>query len=718
MKNKVKKVPVVMQMEALECGAASLSMILAYFGKWLPLEQVRFDCGVSRDGSNCKSMMLAAKSYGLNASGYKCGLNDIKEVDLPAIIHWNFNHFVVLTGFSKDKAFINDPARGRVAVSMKEFDESFTGVVLCFSKGEKFKPGGKPKSVFEFAKKRLKGTLVPIVFVMLTSVIAGGIEIIQPAFGRVFFDRLLGSNPKNPEWLVPFMVAISLFVLIQIVQMALDRIYKLKIQGKVAIIGSTTFMWHVLRLPMEFFSQRLAGDIANRQSTNANIANTLIDQLAPILIDFCLLILYLWMMISNQWILTIVGLSTLLINILIARYSAILQQNVARGMMRDSGKLSSTTMSGIDMIETIKSSGAENGFFERWAGYFASFNAAQVKAAKISQYIGSIQTIITTLTSIAVTGTGVYFIMRGNFTVGLLMQFTSYLSLFNSPINKFITLGTSFIEMRTSMERIEDVMSYKTDVNFDESDDFDNERCSKLSGELEMKNVTFGYNRLAEPLIENFNLKMKPGSRIAFVGSSGCGKSTLAKLISGLYNPWSGSITFDGKERKDIRREVFSGSLAVVDQDKIMFEDSVSDNIKMWDESIEDFEVILAARDAQIHDDIVKRSDGYKEKVLENGKNFSGGQIQRFEIARVLAQDPSIIIMDEATSALDAKTEFEVMKAIKNRGISCVIVAHRLSTIRDCDEIIVMDRGKIVERGTHEELYKNGGLYTQLVSNE
>lgn len=718
MKNKKTKVPVVIQMEALECGAACIAMILAYYEKWLPLEQVRTDCGVSRDGSNCKNMMLAARAYGLNANAYKCGVEEAKELSLPAIIHWNFNHFVVLTGFSKDRVYINDPARGKVAVSMREFDESFTGVALCFSPGESFQKGGKPKSVLKFVRKRLKGTLIPIIFVMLTSVISGAIEIIQPAFGRVFYDRLLGVNAKNPEWIVPFLVAISLFVLIQIVQMAIETVYRLKIQGKVAIIGSTTFMWHVLRLPMEFFSQRLAGDIASRQSTNANIANTLIDQLSPVVIDVFLLILYLWMMISNQWILTIIGLSTLLINILIARYSALLQQNVARGMMRDSGKLASSTMSGIDMIETVKSSGAENGFFERWSGFFASFNSAQVRAAKIAQYIGSVQTIITTLTSIAVTGAGVYFIMKGNFTVGLLMQFTSYLSLFNSPINKFISLGTSFIEMRTSMERIEDVMSYETDVEFDEDSNIENEECSKLSGELEMKDVTFGYNRLSGPLIENFNLKLKPGSRVAFVGASGCGKSTLAKLISGLYQPWSGSITFDGKKREDIRREVFAGSLAVVDQDKIMFEDSVSDNIKMWDESIEDFEVILAARDAQIHDDIVKRSDGYSEKVLENGKNFSGGQIQRFEIARVLAQDPSIIIMDEATSALDAKTEFEVMKAIKNRGISCVIVAHRLSTIRDCDEIIVMDHGKIVERGTHEQLYKNGGLYTKLVSNE
>ena len=272
--------------------------------------------------------------------------------------------------------------------------------------------------------------------------------------------------------------------------------------------------------------------------------------------------------------------------------------------------------------------------------------------------------------------------------------------------------------MRTEMERVEDVLEYPTDVNYEQDEREEDGEYGKLSGKLEMKNVTFGYCKLNDPLIQDFNLSLEAGERVAFVGTSGCGKSTLSKLISGLYQPWSGEILLDGKPIREIDRSVLTGSLAVVDQDIILFEDTIANNIKMWDESIEDFEMIMAARDAKLHEDIMQRDGGYNYKITEGGKDLSGGQRQRMEIARVLAQDPTIIILDEATSALDAKTEYEVVKSIKDRGITCIIVAHRLSTIRDCDEIIVLDQGHVVERGTHEELFARGGTYAQLVSNE
>ena len=368
------------------------------------------------------------------------------------------------------------------------------------------------------------------------------------------------------------------------------------------------------------------------------------------------------------------------------------------------------------MIGTIKASGAENGFFERWAGYQASVNAQKVKYAKINQYLGIIPSAVSTITGIVVLTLGVWFAMEGTFTVGMIMAFQGVLSSFSAPAATFISAGQTIQEMRTQMERVEDVMEYREDDCY--KTEVKEESFAKLKGNIELKNITFGYSRLSDPVIKDFSLNIKPGQRVALVGTSGCGKSTISKLVSGLYQPWSGEILYDGKHLSEIDRDVFTGSLAVVDQEITLFEGTISENIKMWDNSIEDFEMILAARDAQLHEEIMRRDGGFNYRIAEGGKDFSGGQRQRLEIARVLAQDPSIIILDEATSALDAKTEYDLVKAVKDRGITCIVVAHRLSTIRDCDEIIVLDHGVAVERGTHEELYAKGGKYTQLVSND
>lgn len=710
------KVPVVMQMEALECGAASLTMILAYYGKWIPLEQVRADCGVSRDGSNAKNVLKAARSYGLTAKGYRYEPEDLKKNGkFPCIIHWNFNHFLVLCGFRGNKAVLNDPAKGTYSVSMETFDKSFTGICLMFEPSETFEPGGKPKSVIAFAKKRLKGAGAAVAFVVATTVISSLIGIINPAFSRIFLDRLLTG--QNPDWFLPFIVALSVLSAVQIVVALIQALWSKRIDGRLTVTGSASFLWKVLRMPMEFFSQRMAGDIQQRQGSNASIAGSLVNTFAPLVLDAFMMVFYLVVMIRYSWMLTLIGIASILINLLISNLISKKRINITRVQMRDAGKLAGATVAGVEMIETIKASGAENGYFEKWAGYQASVNTQKVKFARLNQYLGLLPAFVSTVTGTAVLILGVYLTMQGEFTVGMIMAFQGFLGSFTAPATTFISAGQTLQEMRTEMERVEDVMQYPTDVEFAEETDSDTE-YDKLSGLVEMKNVTFGYSRLAEPLIENFNLTLKPGSRVAFVGSSGCGKSTLSKLISGLYKPWCGEILFDGKPMKEIDRSVFTGSLAVVDQDIILFEDTIANNIKMWDNSIEDFEMIMAARDAKLHEDIMQREGGYNYKITEGGKDFSGGQRQRMEIARVLAQDPTIIILDEATSALDAKTEFEVVNAIKDRGITCIVVAHRLSTIRDCDEIIVMDHGKVVERGTHDELYARGGVYTQLVSSD
>lgn len=712
----VAKVPVIMQLEALECGAASLAMVMAYYGKWIPLEQVRSDCGVSRDGSNAKNIYKAAESYGFKVEAFRRSPESIREKGkFPCIIHWNFNHFVVLDGFKGKYACINDPAKGFIKVTMEEFDKAFTGVTIIPTPSEKFVPSGKRKSTLEFAKNRLTGAGAAVVFVMLTTVISSLFGIINPVMSKIFMDRLLTG--QNREWLMPFIGVMAGLAVIQLIVAWVQTIYNLKINGKMSVIGSTTYMWKVLQMPMEFFSQRMAGDIQSRQGTNASIASTLVNTFAPLMLNTIMMIFYLVLMLKQSLLLTAIGISTLVLNIFMSRMISEKRVNITRVMQRDAAKLSSTTVAGIEMIETIKASGAENGFFQKWAGYQASVNAQAVKSAKMNNYLGMIPSFFSTFANYAVMVMGIWFVMNGKFTLGALQMFQGFLGSFMSPAMTLVSAGQTIQEMRTQMERVEDVMQYPSDTNVVNVVSSE-EKLKKLKGNVELKHVTFGYSKLADPLIKDFSMTMTPGSRVAFVGTSGCGKSTLSKLISGLYNPWEGEILFDGKPRSEINRAVMTSSIAVVDQDITLFEGTIADNIKMWDESVKDFEMILAARDAQLHEDIMAREGGYQYQMTSGGRDLSGGQRQRMEIARVLAQDPSIIILDEATSALDAKTEFEVVKAIKDRGITCIVIAHRLSTIRDCDEIIVLEKGKVVERGTHDELIKLGGTYTELVTNE
>ncbi|MBQ7614144.1 MAG: NHLP family bacteriocin export ABC transporter peptidase/permease/ATPase subunit [Butyrivibrio sp.] len=710
------KVPVVMQMEALECGAASLGMILAYYGRWVALEKLRLDCGVSRDGSNARNILRAARQYGLEAQGYRIDVNELKgNVTFPCIIHWEYNHFVVLCGFKGKKVSINDPARGSIYISWEEFEKGYTGVVLMFEKTEKFEPGGKRKSIFAFAMGRLKNAKAALIFTVIMSLVGFGFTLINPYISAQFMDNILPQGLTKAA--IPFLVLVSVLALVQVGVSWAAAIYSLKIDGKLAINGSTSFMWKVLRLPMEFFSQRMSGDIMMRQMTNEEIASVIVNTIAPLCLNTGMMFFYLVVMIRFSVPLTILGITTVLLNLVISKIVSDHRLNITRAMMIDRGKLSTSTLSGISMIETIKASGAENGFFENWIGLKAEVDEKEVQLMRKDIYLGGLPTMITQLANYAILIAGVFLAMKGQFTVGMITAFQGVLGSFMVPASTLTNAGQTMLEMRTDMERVEDVMNYKTDEYADREDD-DSHVFEKLTGNIKMKDVSFGYSRLEEPFLKDFNMELEQGKRVAIVGGSGCGKSTVAKLLSGLYKPWSGEILFDGKPIIDIDRSAFTGSVAVVDQDIILFEDTIENNIKMWDESIENFEVILAARDAQIHDDIIKKPGGYQYKIAEGGKDLSGGQRQRLEIARVLAMDPSIIILDEATSALDAKTEFEVVNAIKDRGITLVIIAHRLSTIRDCDEIIVLDKGVTVERGTHEELMEKGGYYSALVSND
>ena len=721
MSRAVKKVPQFMQMEALECGAACLCMILAYYGKWIPLEQARVDCGVSRDGSKATNILKAARRYGLNAKGFAYNTEGLVNATLPCILFWNFNHFVVFRGFRGKYAYINDPASGEQRVAMDEFNKAFTGVTLCFEPTDAFEKGGSQPSTLAFAKRSLKGKFAPIAFAALCSAITSYITIQNTSISQLFLDYALPTG--NDDWTRIIACAMTALALAAFITEALKAIYLTRLQGKIAVVASSRFMRHLLHLPTGFYEQRMVGDLQQRQSANESVAFGLIGQLAPILINSAMLVFYLLVMLNYSVLLTLVGVSAVVANSLLARYISKKRINIARQQATSAGKQYATMVSGIDAIETIKSSGAENGYFQKWSGYQAESNDSTVRFTLLEEYFGTIPGALTEFANILVLLLGTYLICQGHFSQGALLAFQGFIAAFMTPVTQMITLGQTIQEMRTQMERIEDVMNYKVDIPEESIDDssiseIDAFGQEKLLGNVVLENVTFGYSPLDPPLIQNLNLTLKQGQWVALVGASGSGKSTVAKLISGLYEPWEGNILFDGTPLREIPRPVLRGSLSVVDQSILTFDDTVLDNVRLWDDSIEDFAAILACKDADIHSEIINREKGYSSRVLPGGRNFSGGQLQRLKIARALAIEPTIIVLDEATSALDAKTEEAVIKSIRSHDITCIVVAHRLSTIRDCDEIIVLENGVAVERGTHDELIAKEGAYAELIRSD
>ena len=702
----------VMQMEAVECGAASLTMILAHYGKWLPLEQVRADCGVSRDGSSAKSILRAARNYGLEAKGFRKEPEALEGTQ-PAIIHWNFEHFVVFRGFDKKgNACLNDPGSGPVKWPMEEFRKHFTGICLTFKPTEHFKKEGEQTSILSYIRKNLSGAGEAFWLTFTFALMTAFITLLTPLFTRIFLDEILSG--KNADWAMWFFMAMGALAAYQFFVVLLQTRYSKRIAGHLALKGNREYLYHLLRLPMSFFSMRHVGDLQQRMHLNEQITHSLVDVLAPQVINIGLLLLYLVLMFSYSTWLTLIGIVAAAVNLGFVKYFSKVRINLIRSMEHSEGQYFSATISCIDNMESIKAAGAEMGFFKYWSGLWAHKFNMNANADKQQTQMALLPVLANGLVNMAVLVLGAYLILQGDLTVGMLMAFQGFMGSFLQPVNAIVNASQTIVEMRSQMERVEDVMKYPEDHRDNEGEVVQ----GKLGGLLELKHVTFGYSPLQPPLIEDFNLRIEPGHSVAFVGSSGCGKSTLAKLISGLYKPWSGEILFDDRPIESISNEELTNSVAVIDQNVVLFDDTVAQNIRMWDPSIEDFTMMIACNDAQIRADIVSRPEGFGTKIVKGGQNFSGGQRQRIEMATALAKEPAILIMDEATSALDPKTEDEVMRRIRRMGPTQIIVAHRLSTIRDCDEIIVMDQGKILQRGRHEELIEQDGMYRDLMKSE
>lgn len=705
-------VPTVLQMESVECGAASLSIILGYFGRFVPLEKLRISCGVSRDGLKATNIIKAAKEYGLEAKGFTKSIEKLMQIKTPAIIFWNFNHFLVLEGFSKSKVFLSDPAQGRYQVSHQEFDDSYTGVVLTFEPSENFEKANEKRGLMSSLADRISNSKMSIFYIVIASLFLVIPGLVIPSFLKVFIDKFLVNNFSG--FVMPLLLIMGAILIINSILVYLQQYYLLKLETKLALSTSSKFLWHVFHLPIAFFSQRYSGEIGSRVSLNDKVSKLLSGDLANAALNVIVVIFYAMLMFSYDIVLTLIGIALASINVIVLKFVSRARKDGSRRLSNETGKLLGATTSGISMIETLKASGRENDFYTNWVGYLAKVMNAQQELAWLSSKLNAVPPLITSLTTSIILGVGALRIMDGDMTLGALIAFTFLMSNFINPVNQLVSVGTMLHETESDMSKIDDVMNYETDNQFVNPTESTSEE-NKLIGYFEMKNITFGYNRTTPALIENFSLKLKPGSRVALVGGSGSGKSTVAKIASGLYEPWSGEVLFDNKPKNDIPRRIITESLAVIDQEVLVFNGTIGENISFWDSVIPEKHIIQSARDAAIHDVIAARTDAYDSKVAEGGSNFSGGQRQRLEIARALSGNPSILIMDEATSALDPNTEKTVLDNIKKRGCTCIIVAHRLSTIMDCDEIIVMDFGKIVERGTHKQLMELNKVYAQLI---
>nr|WP_279628713.1 NHLP family bacteriocin export ABC transporter peptidase/permease/ATPase subunit [Streptomyces subrutilus] len=704
-----------LQMEAVECGAAALAMVLGHYGRHVPLEELRIGCGVSRDGSRASNLLKAARGYGLKAKGMQMDLAALAEVSAPAVLFWEFNHYVVYDGtgrrFGRRGVYVNDPAKGRRFVPMDEFDTSFTGVVLTFEPGEGFRRGGRKPGVLGAIPPRLRGTSGTLAAAVLSSLLLVAVGASVPALSRTYIDMFLIG--EQTSLLGVLFAAMAVTLVLTAVLTALQQANLLRGRIISSTLSSARFLRHLLRLPVTFYSQRNPADLVQRLQSNDAVAETLARDLAAAAVDAVVVVLYAVLLWTYDPQLTAVGVGVALLNVVALRIVIRLRATGTQKLRAESARLTNTSYSGLQLIETMKATGGENGFFRRWAGQHAVTLDVQQRLGVPGAWLAIVAPALAALNSALILMIGGVRAVEGYLSVGLLVAFQALVTSFTAPISRLGGVAGRIQDFAADVARLKDVENFPVDPVFSRREPAAGTR--RLKGHVELDNVTFGYSPLDAPLLKDFSLSVGPGQQVALVGGSGSGKSTVSRLMSGLHTPWQGAIRIDGMRMEDIPRSALAASVSFVDQDVFLFEGTVRDNVTLWDPSVPDEAVIAALEDAAVHDVVARRPGGIHSRVEQDGRNFSGGQRQRLEIARALVRRPSVMVLDEVTSALDAVTEQTVIDNLRRRGCACVVIAHRLSTVRDSDEIVVLDRGTVVERGRHEHLAAAGGPYAALV---
>jgi NHLM bacteriocin system ABC transporter peptidase/ATP-binding protein len=711
-RKKLIRTPTLLQMEASECGAAALGIVLGYYQRYVPLEELRTICGVSRDGSKAINIIKAARQFGLDAKGQNKDLADLTGLKLPIIVFWGFNHFLVVEGFGPKQVFLNDPGRGRCTVGLDEFNMAFTGVVLTFVTTDRFSTGGKRPTLISGLRKRLSGSRFTLLYAVLATLALVVPDLIVSVFPRVYVDDILVGGKQ--VWMEPLLAMMAAVLIVQGFVIYLQQLSFLKIETKLSFSSSSRFFWHILRMPQEFFAQRFSGEIGSRIEINDRVAALLSGDLATNTVNLILIVFYGGLMFFYDRPLTLLAIAIACTNLVVLRAVSRRRIDSNHKLLQMKGKLVGVSAAGLKGIESLKSIGAESDFFAEWAGEHGVVINTEQSLGVSSLILSAIPPMLTSFNFIVILAVGGIRVMNGFLTMGMLIAFQTLVGSFMQPVTGILGLGGKLQEAQGDLARLDDVLNYPEDRSLERPEQTA-ATDRKLRGVVELKEISFGYSRLAPPLVKNFSLTLQPGQRIALVGGSGSGKSTVAKLLAGLYLPWSGEILVDGQPLSTIPRAVLSASLAMVDQSIFMFEGTVRENLTLWDDSVPERTIVDAAKDAEIHDMIMGRTGGYDSRVEEGARNMSGGERQRLEIARALISNPTILILDEATSALDSNLERKIDDHIRRRGCACLIVAHRLSTVRDCDEIIVMQFGTVVERGRHDELIRKDGFYAKLV---